>query len=81
MTGTISIRRRLWLPAVVLAALAFNPGWAQQNPAAGAQVGIEDETDAADININRRALIDSGPSPDLFLLQTGDVIGYLDPCG
>jgi len=22
-----------------------------------------------------------GPSPDLFLLYTGDVIGYIDPCG
>ncbi len=29
----------------------------------------------------RRALIDPGESPDLFLLYTGDVIGYLDPCG
>jgi hypothetical protein len=22
-----------------------------------------------------------GPPPDLFLLYTGDVIGYIDPCG
>ena len=27
------------------------------------------------------ALISQGKSPDLFLLYTGDVIGYLDPCG
>jgi hypothetical protein len=27
------------------------------------------------------ALIVSGREPDLFLLYTGDVIGYLDPCG
>lgn len=27
------------------------------------------------------ALIMSGDSPDLFLLYTGDVIGYLEPCG
>lgn len=27
------------------------------------------------------ALIGSGDSPDLFLLYTGDVIGYLEPCG
>jgi hypothetical protein len=27
------------------------------------------------------ALVVSGPAPDLFLLYTGDVIGYLDPCG
>ena len=26
-------------------------------------------------------LIPVGPPPDLFLLYTGDVIGYLDPCG
>ena len=25
--------------------------------------------------------IDGGDSPSLFLLYTGDVIGYLDPCG
>ena len=27
------------------------------------------------------ALIASGESPDLFLLYTGDVSGYIDPCG
>ena len=27
------------------------------------------------------ALVVSGPAPNLFLLYTGDVIGYLDPCG
>jgi hypothetical protein len=26
-------------------------------------------------------LIIPGDAPDLFLLYTGDVIGYLDPCG
>ena len=39
------------------------------------------QTTAIDPNLDRRALIDDGASPDLFLLQTGDVIGYLDPCG
>jgi len=29
----------------------------------------------------RTSLIASGDVPDLFLLYTGDVIGYLDPCG
>ncbi len=29
----------------------------------------------------RRSLIADGEAPDLFLLYTGDVIGYLDPCG
>ena len=26
-------------------------------------------------------LVAPGPPPNLFLLYTGDVIGYLDPCG
>ncbi len=29
----------------------------------------------------KQRLILSGDTPDLFLLYTGDVIGYLDPCG
>ena len=28
-----------------------------------------------------QGLIQTGPPPDLFLLFTGDVIGYVDPCG
>jgi hypothetical protein len=27
------------------------------------------------------ALIRTGERPDLFLLYTGDVIGYVEPCG
>jgi hypothetical protein len=27
------------------------------------------------------ALVVGGAAPDLFLLYTGDVIGYLEPCG
>ena len=27
------------------------------------------------------ALVVSGAPPELFLLYTGDVIGYLEPCG
>jgi hypothetical protein len=27
------------------------------------------------------ALVTSGPAPEFFLLYTGDVIGYLTPCG
>jgi hypothetical protein len=27
------------------------------------------------------ALVRGGNAPDAFLLYTGDVIGYLDPCG
>ena len=32
-------------------------------------------------SIQRESLIATGDTPDLFLLYTGDVIGYLDPCG
>jgi hypothetical protein len=28
-----------------------------------------------------RPLIEGGPTPDVILMYTGDVIGYLDPCG
>jgi hypothetical protein len=31
--------------------------------------------------VDRRALIASGEAPDLFLLYTGGVMGYLDACG
>jgi hypothetical protein len=27
------------------------------------------------------ALVTSGPAPEFFLLYSGDVIGYLTPCG
>ena len=30
---------------------------------------------------NRGALIKEGQPPALFLIYTGDVIGYLEPCG
>ena len=36
---------------------------------------------APSIAQTRRALIASGDNPDLMLLYTGDVIGYVDPCG
>lgn len=53
------------------------PALAQRNPAAKTPVTAED-TEAP---VDRRALIDGGETPGLFLLYTGDVIGYLDPCG
>lgn len=28
-----------------------------------------------------RGLVQDGETPDLFVLSTGDVIGYVDPCG
>ena len=39
------------------------------------------QTPTVDPMLDRRSLIDDGESPSLFMLQTGDVIGYLDPCG
>jgi hypothetical protein len=30
---------------------------------------------------DRDTLIADGPAPDLILLYTGDVIGYVGPCG
>jgi len=29
----------------------------------------------------RAQLVAEGPTPNLFLIYTGDVIGYIDPCG
>ena len=29
----------------------------------------------------KRGLIAGGEAPDLILMYTGDVIGYIDPCG
>jgi len=69
-----------WVPGATklllgcaIAAAASNASWSQTaDPGATAPVPTAE---------SRRALIDSGESPDLFLLYTGDVIGYLDPCG
>jgi hypothetical protein len=51
--------------------------WAQSNRA-----GTDSATGRrAPTTQARRALVASGDVPDLFLLFTGDVIGYIDPCG
>jgi len=50
---------------------------------AGAQ-SSEPKTSAAPAaprTASASVLIPGGAPPDLFLLYTGDVIGYLDPCG
>jgi len=69
-----------WLPGtakVVLgcavAVAASSASWSQT-----ADPGTQEPASTAE---SRRALIDAGESPGLFLLYTGDVIGYLDPCG
>jgi len=55
-----------------IAAVACGTSWSQTAEGAAEPVPTAD---------SRRALIATGESPDLFLLYTGDVIGYLDPCG
>ena len=69
-----------WRPAATevllgcaIAAAASSVSWSQT-----ADPGVTAPVATAE---SRRALIDPGESPDLFLLYTGDVIGYLDPCG
>ena len=64
---------RLAAAALTLAAMAAGSGMA-----ALAQTG---EQGQESFRPPRGAMIAPGPSADLTLLYTGDVIGYLDPCG
>jgi hypothetical protein len=60
-----------------LSAAALSPLWAQSkttDPGAAAARRLR-------TGQPRTALVASGDTPDLFLLYTGGVIGYLDPCG
>jgi hypothetical protein len=51
--------------------------WAESNPTkVGATTG-----QPAPRAPGKSALVASGDVPDVFLLYTGDVIGYIDPCG
>ncbi len=59
---------------VALAALSLTLAQRKPQPSTPDLVG-------PDPTIPRRSLIASGETPDLFLIYTGDVIGYLDPCG
>ena len=43
--------------------------------------GLFATTAFAQAQTSRAGLIPSGDSPALDLVYTGDVIGYLDPCG
>ena len=56
-----------------IAAAASSTSWSQTSDPGAVEPAPTAES--------RRALIAPGESPDLFLLYTGDVIGYLDPCG
>jgi hypothetical protein len=57
---------RLALVAVALAVITVLPAGAQQGVSTSPPPG---------------ALVAPGNPPDLTLLYTGDVIGYVDPCG
>jgi hypothetical protein len=64
---------RLAAAAITLAALA----------AGGSQVAWAQEAEEGQVSFRppRGAMIAPGPAADLTLLYTGDVIGYVDPCG
>ena len=62
------------LGVLVLATLSLTLAQRKPQPSTPDPVG-------PDPSIARRSLIASGETPDLFLIYTGDVIGYLDPCG
>jgi hypothetical protein len=64
-----------WAACFLAAALSLAPARAQNlqpSTAASEPRSLEPPTDV---------LVASGPAPDLILLYTGDVIGFLDPCG
>jgi hypothetical protein len=42
----------------------------------GAGLGLAPAPSAEDV-----ALVADGVKPEMFLVYTGDVIGYVDPCG
>ncbi len=65
---------RMVFAVLLLATLSLTLAQRKPEPATPDPVG----QDAA---APRRSLIASGETPDLFLIYTGDVIGYLDPCG
>jgi hypothetical protein len=65
------------LLGLALGAAVWTPSAAQPNPTDNRAAASSATPTAAP----RQALIATGDAPDLFLLYTGDVIGYLDPCG
>jgi hypothetical protein len=72
------MRRSLRSAALLLAttaALSASVAWAQLLPPSGAASVPRSLEPPADV------LVAPGPAPDLILLHTGDVIGYLEPCG
>jgi hypothetical protein len=60
---------------VAAAALAAAGAWAEAPPPTGGASPPRSLEPPADV------LVASGAAPDLIFLYTGDVIGYLEPCG
>jgi hypothetical protein len=83
------MRRRsiplLWIAIVLATALnaLAEPAGKAPSPARPADAeeahAGQDHEDTG--NVQSRELITEGKNPDVFLLYTGDVIGYTDPCG
>ena len=65
---------RMFLGLLVVATLSLTLAQRKSEPVTPDPVG-------PDPAVPRRSLIAAGETPDLFLIYTGDVIGYLDPCG
>ena len=71
-------RRLAWSAWLLVAILTGGALRAQTAPApagaapAPAPVGLDPPAGA---------LVPTGPAPDLVVLYSGDVIGYVDPCG
>lgn len=69
----------VWLTAAVLAASATGT-WAQEavpRPAGSASANVLNRS----LSPPGGALIAPGTDPDVTLLYTGNVIGYVEPCG
>ncbi len=69
-------RAPIHLLVALLAVATLSLSLAQRKPQSSTPA-----LEGPDPSTPRRSLIAAGESPDLFLLYTGDVIGYLDPCG
>ena len=72
--GSARFRSRALLPVAVLVAGIAGIAGAQAPPAAAPTI-------PRTLDIPNGALVAPGVAPELDLLYTGDVIGFLEPCG
>jgi hypothetical protein len=76
--------QRVWFLAVILGvATAALPGvQAQQTGPGSVALGTRPAaTERRSLEIPPGTVVVPGTTPDLLFLYTGDVIGYVDPCG